>query len=496
MYRIALFVLVLMIVRFIGLAQIAGQLTPIQQVPLNSSSIAVATKYQSAFSTTRSLQMPNGFKAQVFYAGNLLSKPRFMAWSADSVLHVANMTSGNIIALPDRNRDGIADTAYVAANNVSGAHDVRFFRGSMYVAQTNQVLKLEDTNSDGFYETRAVIISGLPSGGHVTRTILFDERNEKLYVSIGSRCNACREPTRAVIEQYDVTGQNRRIFATGARNAVGLALHPVTNRLWANNNGNDNQGNDIPPEWIDIVRDDGFYGYPFVHSHQQWFNFNAAADYRALMPITATDSADVRRQVAPAALIQAHSAPMSLLFSNTSFPPPYRNGLWCVYRGSWNRSPATGYKLVYLDFTNAQDTLANFVTDVVVGFQTPSVWGRPVGLALDQRGNMYLGSDDLTQAIYHISTATTTATHETTQLIDMKVFPNPVRDHLTCELGAFSDSETVIAEVFDALGRLVLQKKLRERREILTTQNLANGTYLLRVSIGNRFTVKQFVIER
>ncbi len=485
-------------------AQISGAVTPVRTEALSAVSIEVPTKYQAAFSTARNLQMPVGFKAKVFYAGNLLSKARFMAWSPDSILHIANKTSGSIVAMPDRNRDGVADTAFVAANNLVGAHSLQFFRNALYVALQRQVIKLTDTDGNGIYETRTVFIDNIaggaqqPGGGHDTRTIVFDEINEKMYLAIGSLCNVCRETERAIIEQYDLNGQNRRIYATGIRNAVGMTLHPVTNRLWANTNGSDNQGNDVPPEWIDLVRDGGYYGYPFVHSYRQWFDFNQGTDYRALLPITAVDSAQVRRQTAPAALVQAHSAQMALQFSNVSFPPQYRNGLWTVYRGSWNRTPPTGYKLVYLDFDNAQDTTANYVTDVVTGIlgANNTAWARPVGLALDKRGTLYLGSDDLTQCVLSIQTNATTATKEFSQSIDFQVSPNPTRGELTIEWAAFSDFSTSQVEVFNALGKQVFSAKIAATRQVFKLPNLPSGVYTCRVTSGNQLGIKKVIISQ
>jgi glucose/arabinose dehydrogenase len=485
-------------------AQTLGEVTPVRTNVLTTVSIEVPTKYQAAFSTARTLQMPFGFKPKVFYAGNLLSKARFMAWSPDSILHIANKTSGTIVAMPDRNRDGVADTAFVAANNLVGAHSLQFFRNALYVALQRQVIKLTDNDGNGIYETRTVFIDNIaggaqqPGGGHDTRTIVFDEINEKMYLSIGSLCNVCRETERAIIEQYDLNGQNRRIYATGIRNAVGMTLHPVTNRLWANVNGSDNQGNDTPPEWIDLVRDGGYYGYPFVHSYRQWFDFNQGTDYRALLPITAADSALVRRQIAPAGLVQAHSAQMALQFSNASFPPQYRAGLWTVYRGSWNRTPPTGYKLVYLDFDNAQDTTANYVTDVVTGIlgtnNTP--WARPVGLALDKRGTLYLGSDDLAQCVLSIQTTTTTATKDFSQSIDFQVSPNPTRGEMTIEWAAFSDFSASQLEVFNALGKQVFSVKITAARQVFKLPNLASGVYTCRVTSGNQLGLKKVMISQ
>ena len=107
--------------------------------------------------------------------------------------------------------------------------------------------------------------------------------------------------------------------------------------------------------------------------------------------------------------MQAHSAPMAIEFSNSSFPQKFRNGAFVAYRGSWNRTYATGFKIVYMDFDNEHDTTANYVADFVRGFLTDSVsksaWGRPVGLETDTRGNLYIGSDDITQFIAIISPA-------------------------------------------------------------------------------------------
>ncbi len=386
-------------------------ITPTRDLGLVSQAIEIPSRFRQ-FITNQTVNLPSGWKAKVFYAGSLLSKPRFMAWSPDSVLHVADMRARTIIALPDRNHDGIADTAIIAASNVS-AHDVKFYNGAMYAAEERRILKFTDANKDGIYEARSTFIDGIaegaqqPGGGHTTRTIVFDAARRKMYLSIGSLCNVCREDLRAIIEEWNDDGTGRRTFASGVRNAVGMTLHPRTGKLWATNNGSDWQGNEIPPEWIDVVRDGGFYGYPFAHSYQALFDFNANSDYRALLPITAQDSARIRTMQPPAALITAHSAPMAIEFSNGSLPENFRRGAFVALRGSWNRSPLTGYKIIYLDFANDTDTVVSSVSDFLTGFLTdPALglrWARPVGLETDTRGNLYVGSDDITRFILIVS---------------------------------------------------------------------------------------------
>ncbi|HTY11851.1 MAG TPA: hypothetical protein VMF88_12355 [Bacteroidota bacterium] len=387
-------------------------MTPVRESKLVPVKLIVPDKYKGKIADTLVLNVPEGYSAKVFYAGGL-SKARFFAWGPDSVLYVANKNSGEIIAMPDRNHDGVADTGIVAASGFHLSHDLQFYKGAMYVAEERRIMKCTDENGDGIYETKSVFIDEIGkgnkqvTGGHDTRTIVFDPQGKKMYLSIGSSCNVCREDFRAIIEEYNDDGTGRRTFATGIRNAVGMTLH--NGRLWATNNGSDWEGNDIPPEWIDIVRDGGFYGHPFAYAQGIYFDFNAHDEYKKLLPLTAADSAHVASMHQPAALVQAHSAPMAIEFSNSSMPPQFQNGAFVVFRGSWNRSVPTGYKLVFLKFKNEKDTVAEYVTDVVTGFQptgsttSRTVWGRPVGVALDLRGNIYLSSDDITQFIAIIS---------------------------------------------------------------------------------------------
>jgi len=315
----------------------------------------------------------------VFYAGRL-DKARFMAWSPDSVLHVANKSSGEILALPDRTHDGEADITIVVAKDFESPHDLEFYNGALYVAEELRVVRLTDANNDGLYETRSVFIDNiaqgaqLGGGGHDTRTIVFDAKNKKMYLSIGSSCNVCREDHRAIIEQYNDDGTGRRVFARGVRNAVGE------------------------------VRDGGFYGHPFAWGDGRYFDFTVpVGGYRDLLPITAADSALVRTMVRPAALIQAHSALMAIEFPDPSFAAPYRNGAFVALRGSWNRKDPTGYKVVYLRM-NADNKSVASIADFFRGFaHNGKAWARPVGLETDARGNLYMSSDAEEQFIAIVS---------------------------------------------------------------------------------------------
>jgi glucose/arabinose dehydrogenase len=120
----------------------------------------------------------------------------------------------------------------------------------VYVATESQVIRLEDTNADGRADKRDTLVDDLPAGvGHSTRTLAFSQDGTRLFISVGSSCNACREneQRRAAISLYSPDGTFQKVYASGLRNAVGMIVHPVTGELWATNNGRDNLGNDVPP---------------------------------------------------------------------------------------------------------------------------------------------------------------------------------------------------------------------------------------------------------
>jgi len=485
------------------------KMTPIGDLALQSGKVQVPEKFKGKISENLELSLPSGYTAKIFHVGGL-SKPRFLAWSPDSVLHVADKTLGQIIALPDKNRDGVADTAIVVASGFNKSHDVKFYNGAMYVAEETKVTKCTDTNGDGFYETKTTFVSMVAGGqqgggGHDTRTIVFDPQRKKMYLSIGSLCNACREESRAIIEEWNDDGTGRRVFATGCRNAVGMTMR--NGKLWATNNGFDWQGDDIPPEWIDIVRDGGFYGYPYAYAHGVWVDFTKPGGYSGLLPLTAEDSVKVKSMIQPAALVQAHSAPMAIEFANPSFPQKFRNGAFVAYRGSWNRTYATGFKVVYLDFDDENDTTANYVADFVRGFLTDSLskitWGRPVGLETDTRGNLYLTSDDITRCIIIISPTTTTKVKrelppKKSSFGAVRNFPNPVNPTTQFQF-SLQSSSPVTLKVFDMLGKevaTIVNEELTAGEYTVewNTETLSSGMYLYTLVSNNFMTANKLIV--
>ncbi len=369
----------------------------------------------------RTLNLPPGFKVKLF--SDQVDKARFMAWDDRGVLHVANMKTrgrnqwspasgrqGTVLALPDRDGDGRADTVYQVADDFHWPHSVAFYQGALFVADDDAIYRLKDRDADGFYEERAVFAEvpgfmGSPSE-HVTHTLIFDESNDKLYFHVGSSCDLCREdnPERSTVIEMNADGTGRRIFAAGLRNAIGLDLHPVTGELWGAGNGHDREGRALPPEWIAPLRDGHFYGWPLAYAYQVWTDFSIGAYQRAIFPLTGADSLLVASMERPAALVPAHLAPMALHFyEHDQFPPQYNHAAFVAFRaGVLGNDP--GYKVMAL-FTEPDGSNAR-VADFLTGFRPNpnerTVWGKPVGLITDEAGHLYVTSDDFTQAVFRI----------------------------------------------------------------------------------------------
>ena len=106
--------------------------------------------------------------------------------------------------------------------------------------------------------------------------------------------------------------------------------------------------------------------------------------------------------VPPTVEIQAHSAPIGLAFyTGSRFPEEYRGNLFVAYRGSWNRTVPTGYKIVRIRFHDGHPAGApeDFATGWLEG---TSAWGRPVDLVVGRGGALYL-SDQGAGRIYRIA---------------------------------------------------------------------------------------------
>lgn len=338
----------------------------------------------------QTILLPDGFEIDVFAEG--LNSPRMMDIGPDGWLYVAERGAGRIIQLPDADGDGKADSILVVAEGLESPSSLDFFEdGSLYVGETTRVIRLMEPAPGGEFMQREVIVSGLPSGGHNTRTVLFSPDYQTLFVSVGSSCNVCEEQDerRAAIMRYNPDGSKGELFSSGLRNAVGITFRPGTDELWATNNGRDMMGDDQPPENIYLVQEGVDYGWPRCHSGRiEDPNFGS--------PGACEGVGD------PMVEMQAHSAPLGLgFYTGDAFPEEYQGDLFVAFHGSWNRSVPTGYKVVRIRMQNgAPGAVEDFASGWLL--QSGRVWGRPVDVVTGTDGSLFV-SDDAYGKIYRIT---------------------------------------------------------------------------------------------
>lgn len=341
------------------------------------------------FRKERRLFAPAGFQVALFAAG--LGKARFMTVGPDGTLYVSIPDENYILALPDRDNDGVADRKTVFAAGLRNVHGLYYYDGYFYAAGTASIYRLKDGNGDLLAEEKRVISNDVPgSGGHWTRTIVVGP-DRMLYLSAGSSCNACLEedPRRAAIMRFPLEGGKGELFAKGLRNSVGIAFHPHTGELWASNNGRDWLGNDLPPEELNRIVREGDYGWPYCYGQKI-----PDPDYGS--------TERCRHTIPPVVEMQAHSAPLGIAFGEgLAFPSEYRDMLFIAFHGSWNRSKKTGYKLVGIPFKEGKPV--GPPQDIITGWlENGKVWGRPVAPVAGADGALYL-SDDRAGAVYRIT---------------------------------------------------------------------------------------------
>ncbi len=357
------------------------------------------------------LQVPPGFKIERFADG--LSDPRLLKVAPNGDIFVAETGSGQIRVL--RAADGATSPSVneIFAGGLNEPFGIAFFPSGddpqwIYVANTDSVVRFAYRAGD--LKARAspeTVVPSLPLGGHSTRNIVFTKDDRRMLVSVGSGSNVGEgigappgglaawsekhplgaawsyEQDRAAVLSFDPDGKNSKLFATGIRNCVGLAISPADGAPWCATNERDGLGDDLVPDYVTRVKEGAFYGWP-------WFYIGANED-----PRLAGVRADLKDKVTiPDVLLQPHSAPLGLTFyDGSSFPADYRGDGFATAHGSWNRSQRTGYKVVRIRIRDGVPTgeYEDFVTGFVINDR--DVWGRPVGIAVAHDGALLFSED-------------------------------------------------------------------------------------------------------
>jgi glucose/arabinose dehydrogenase len=341
-------------------------------------------------------QVPPGFEVSIFAHG--FTQPRWLAVAPNSDLFVADSAAGTVVVLHDPKANGHAESRDVFAEHLNLPFGIVFHGDFVYIADTNEVLRFPFDPKTSKRLGNAEHILNLPGMGyhqHWTRSLAFSPDGKKLFVSVGSSRNISIEDDsrRAAILMSDPDGKNMRIYASGLRNAVGIAFNPESGALWATVNERDDIGDDTPPDYFTHVIDGGFYGWPYAY-------IGGHVDDRV------PPRPDlVKKTIAPDLLLEAHAAPLQFSFyDKQQFPPDYRQGAFIAEHGSWNRRVRTGYQVVFVPFRNGAptDKAVSFFSGFVPDAKGKNVYGRIVGVAVAADGSLFV-SDDARKVIWRVS---------------------------------------------------------------------------------------------
>jgi glucose/arabinose dehydrogenase len=324
-------------------------------------------------------------------------------------------SANRITLLRDTDGDGVADQRFVLLQGLNSPFGMALIGDQLYVAASDAVLRFPYQTGDTQITASAVNVVDLPAGPinhHWTKNLIANADGSKLYVTVGSNSNVgergmAEETGRAAIWEIDLPSGQHRIFASGLRNPNGMAWQPQTGALWTVVNERDEIGSDLVPDYMTSVQRNAFYGWPYSYYGQ-----NVDVRVQPPMPDMVTSA------VVPDYALGPHTASLGLAWSaGTSLPAAYARGMFIGQHGSWNRKPHSGYKVIFVPFSDSQPSgqprgqPSGPPIDVLSGFLSDhgEAHGRPVGVALDKQGAL-LVADDVGNVVWRVRAETQTQT--------------------------------------------------------------------------------------
>jgi glucose/arabinose dehydrogenase len=295
---------------------------------------------------------------------------------------------------------GVANVRTVFISGLNSPVGMALVGNWLYVADTDAILRFPYTPGETQITAPATKLVDLPGGlinHHWTKTLVASPDGTKLYVGVGSNSNAAEkgmavEEGRAAVWEVDTGTGAHRVYASGLRNPVGLAWEPTTHALWVSVNERDELGGDVPPDYMTALEEGAFYGWPYSY-------FGQHVDER----VKPQRPDLVARALVPDYALGPHTASLGLCAANgTSLPARFQHGMFVGQHGSWNRKPFSGYKVIFVPFSNGKPS--GPPVDVLTGFvdESGKARGRPVGVAIDKHGDL-LVADDVGNTVWRVT---------------------------------------------------------------------------------------------
>jgi glucose/arabinose dehydrogenase len=368
---------------------------------------------------------PEGFNVELYYDG--LQNPRWLYVLPNGDLLVAESnthhgffekigalfvganksnsmkkSANRITLLRDADHDGKPEVKETFLSGLKQPFGMLLIGNHFYIGNTNALVRYT-------YETGATKITSkgeklldLPDGKtnrHWTRNLIANKDNSKIYIAVGSGTDHAEkglenDKLRADILEVNPDGTGMRVYAAGLRNPVGMGWAPGTETLWTSVNERDELGDNLVPDYLTSVKENGFYGWPFCYWGQH------------LDPRVEQVQPDlVQRAIVPDVSLGSHTASLGLAFyDKNAFPEKYRNGAFITQHGSWNRKPIAGYRVMFVPFKDGKPSgdPEEFLTGFIENLEKGRVRGRPVGIAVLPDGSMLI-TDDKSNKIWKVS---------------------------------------------------------------------------------------------
>jgi glucose/arabinose dehydrogenase len=311
-------------------------------------------------------------------------------------------SANRITILRDKDHDGQPEIHQTFISDLKQPFGMLVLGNYLYVANTNSLLRYPYQPGDLVMTAKPEKIFDLPAGKanrHWTRNLITNKDNSKIYIAVGSGDNhgekgLDKEINRACILEINPDGTGMRVYASGLRNPVGMGWAPSTNVLYASVNERDLLGDNLVPDYLTSVKENGFYGWPYSYygNHKD--------------PRVKEQRPDlVQKAIVPDVSLGSHTASLGLAFyTGTSFPEKYQNGAFITQHGSWNRSVLSGYKVIFVPFKNGKPAgePEDFLTGFISNLEHEKVHGRPVCVIVLPDGSLLI-TDDTSNKIWRVA---------------------------------------------------------------------------------------------
>ena len=366
-------------------------------------------------------KVPDGFAVRVFASG--FKQPRRLRIAPNGDIFLSESGTGRVLVFQGNEAGGASSTPHVFAESLDRPYGIAFVPPAdpryVYVAAANQVVRYP--YRAGALKAAApaeVIVPSIPTKRHWTRDLAVSRDGQRLFLAVGSASNLGvdgmgemtqerirkfeethgrgaawgEEEDRAVVRVFDPEGKQIRNYSTGLRNCSGMTMQPGTDNLWCVVNERDHLGPNAVPDYMALVQEGAFYGWP-------WYTIGDKED-----PALKGARPDLKGAArVPEVLIQAHSSALSVAFyDRDAFPAEYRGDAFVALHGSHSRPQMTGYKVVRVRMQDGRPTgeYEDFMTGFVLDNNT--VWGRPASVAVTRDGAL-LVSDDANGTIFRVT---------------------------------------------------------------------------------------------